>query len=320
MRGKTNSERLVAAALAAQIGPHDQVLTSVRFSDPAAGDVEVDFVVLLQGFGIAIVEVKGGQIEYNDAQWTLNDGNRTRRINPIEQARRGKHALRRYLDRQPSWQYGMPNSEWFLVFPFTKVNGDLGPEGRRDLIIANGELDSLVTRMRATLAASNKNEHKLDESSLPAATELLLGKSAGEIKQPAYMRWMPSVFAAAVGVVGGVLIHSAFHNWVIDLSAAAMVGIGLGLTNKTFLPRLNQRALLSAAAAVGLVVGGLVADSANFVTPFADCDPNYGGCIPVSGDVDCSDLNSAIQVTGIDIYQLDRDGDGIACETLDPAN
>lgn len=319
MRGTTNSERLVASALAAQIGPHDQVLTSVRLSDSHGGDVEVDFIVLLEGFGIAVIEVKGGQIEYNDGQWTLDDGNRRRRINPIEQARRGKHAVRRFLDRQPPWSHGMPNTEWFLVFPFTKVSGDLGPEGRRDLIVANGELDSLVARMRATLAASNRDDHRLSESSLPIAAELLLGKSAGEIRQPTYLQWMPTLVAAAGGVTAGALLHSAFSNWMIDFLAAGLVGLGLGVSGKTFLPRLNQRALLSGAAAIGLVTGGLLVDTGGAVSPFAQCDPNYSGCVPVAGDVDCADLDQAVQVTGRDIYQLDSDSDGIACETLDPA-
>jgi hypothetical protein len=198
----------------------------------------------------------------------------------------------------------MPNTEWFLIFPFTKVSGDLGPEGRRDLIVANGELDSLVARMRATLAASNRDDHRLNESSLPIAAELLLGKSAGEIRQPTYLQWMPTLVAAAGGV---------------DFLAAGLVGLGLGVSGKTFLPRLNQRALLSGAAAIGLVTGGFLIDTGGAVSPFAQCDPNYSGCVPVAGDVDCADLDQAVQVTGRDIYQLDRDSDGIACETLDPA-
>lgn len=320
MRGPTNSERLVAAALAAQIGPHDQVLTSVRFSDTQNGDVEVDFVVLLEGFGIGVVEVKGGQIEYSDGEWTLDDGNRRRRINPIEQARRGKHALRRFLDRQPPWSHGLPNSEWFLVFPFTKVNGDLGPEGRRDLIVANGELDSLVSRMRATLAASNRDDHRLTRASLPIAAELLLGKSAGEIRKPTYLNWMPNLVAAAGGILIGAVLHSAFNNWLMDLIVAGLIGAGIAVSGKTFLPQLNQRALVGAAAAAGLVIGGAIVAPSDFVSPFTKCDPNYSGCIPVAGDVDCADLEQAVQVIGDDIYQLDSDNDGIACETLDPAN
>jgi hypothetical protein len=52
------------------------------------------------------------------------------------------------------------------------------------------------------------------------------------------------------------------------------------------------------------------------------CDPNYSGCVPIDSDVDCaggsgngpSYTSGPVRVIGSDIYGLDRDGDGIACE------
>jgi hypothetical protein len=53
------------------------------------------------------------------------------------------------------------------------------------------------------------------------------------------------------------------------------------------------------------------------------CDPNYGGvCVPIAADVDCAGgsgngpayVSGPVEVIGNDIYDLDRDGDGIACE------
>lgn len=61
--------------------------------------------------------------------------------------------------------------------------------------------------------------------------------------------------------------------------------------------------------------------------PFAGgggCDPNYeGACVPISSDVDCSGgsgngpdyVDGPVWIVGSDIYDLDRDGDGIACDT-----
>ena len=52
------------------------------------------------------------------------------------------------------------------------------------------------------------------------------------------------------------------------------------------------------------------------------CDPNYGGgCVPIASDVDCAGgsgngpeyVRGPVTVIGTDIYDLDRDGDGIAC-------
>jgi hypothetical protein len=53
------------------------------------------------------------------------------------------------------------------------------------------------------------------------------------------------------------------------------------------------------------------------------CDPNYSGaCVPVASDVDCAGgsgngpkyVDGPVRVVGTDIYDLDRDGDGIACD------
>jgi hypothetical protein len=53
-----------------------------------------------------------------------------------------------------------------------------------------------------------------------------------------------------------------------------------------------------------------------------DCDPNYSGCVPIASDVDCAGgggngpeyVEGPIRVIGTDIYHLDGDGDGKACE------
>lgn len=52
------------------------------------------------------------------------------------------------------------------------------------------------------------------------------------------------------------------------------------------------------------------------------CDQNYSPCVPVDSDVDCaggsgngpSYVEGPVTVTGSDVYDLDRDGDGIGCE------
>ncbi|MET0979926.1 MAG: G5 domain-containing protein [Candidatus Saccharimonadales bacterium] len=59
------------------------------------------------------------------------------------------------------------------------------------------------------------------------------------------------------------------------------------------------------------------------VKPHAsNCDSNYSGCVPIASDVDCAGGSGngpayaygPIDVVGYDIYGLDRDGNGIACE------
>jgi len=54
-----------------------------------------------------------------------------------------------------------------------------------------------------------------------------------------------------------------------------------------------------------------------------DCHPSYEGvCVPVASAVDCAGGNGngpeyvsgPVYVVGEDVYELDRDGDGVACE------
>jgi hypothetical protein len=56
--------------------------------------------------------------------------------------------------------------------------------------------------------------------------------------------------------------------------------------------------------------------------PQQQCDPNYTGCVPIASDVDCAGgtgngpayVKGPVQVIGNDIYELDKDHDGTACE------
>lgn len=53
------------------------------------------------------------------------------------------------------------------------------------------------------------------------------------------------------------------------------------------------------------------------------CDPNYTPCVPVASDVDCAGgsgngpayVDGPVEIIGSDVYDLDRDGDGVACDT-----
>jgi hypothetical protein len=54
-----------------------------------------------------------------------------------------------------------------------------------------------------------------------------------------------------------------------------------------------------------------------------ECHPSYEGkCVPIASDVDCAGgsgngpayVSGPVRVVGPDVYQLDRDGDGWACE------
>lgn len=51
-------------------------------------------------------------------------------------------------------------------------------------------------------------------------------------------------------------------------------------------------------------------------TTGGNCEPGYEPCVPrYPPDVDCPDVGENVSVTGSDPHGLDRDGDGVGCET-----
>jgi hypothetical protein len=53
-----------------------------------------------------------------------------------------------------------------------------------------------------------------------------------------------------------------------------------------------------------------------------DCHPSYDPCVPIASDVDCQGgsgdgpvYTGRVNVIGPDEYDLDRDGDGVGCES-----
>jgi hypothetical protein len=55
--------------------------------------------------------------------------------------------------------------------------------------------------------------------------------------------------------------------------------------------------------------------SGNAVIDIAECNPNYFPCVPDDyADLDCNEVDWRVDVIGTDVYNLDRDGDGIGCE------
>ena len=71
------------------------------------------------------------------------------------------------------------------------------------------------------------------------------------------------------------------------------------------------------------LLAGLVAATLTPASAQQGCHASYeGACVPVASDVDCAGgsgngpayVRWPVYVVGPDVYDLDRDGDGVACE------
>lgn len=79
---------------------------------------------------------------------------------------------------------------------------------------------------------------------------------------------------------------------------------------------------MKTASAIGLTAAAIYFVAA--ATAFSqECHPSYEErCVPIASDVDCAGgsgngpayVRGPVRVVGPDVYGLDRDGDGWACE------
>ena len=145
----TVTEKLMVKAILKHLRAEDTLITGLRFHDHEYGDVEIDAVVLFPDAGIGVIEVKGSQISFADGTWWQTTPNGVKEIDPAGQTFRGWHALRRFIERQSDWSRGKLRGDWFLAFPETvvEIGEDMGPQGRRETIIAKGEEEDTASRI-----------------------------------------------------------------------------------------------------------------------------------------------------------------------------
>jgi ATP:corrinoid adenosyltransferase len=168
----TATEKLMTKALLKHMRPQDTLITGLRFHDHEYGDVELDAVVVFPDAGIGVIEIKGSHISFTRGLWWQETPEGVKEIDPAKQTMHGWYALRRFIERQPTWSRGKLRGDWFLAFPDTVLaeNQDLGPQGRRETIIAKGEHEEAASRIfdqltrpgRITLPSGGWSDQLLD--------------------------------------------------------------------------------------------------------------------------------------------------------------
>jgi len=342
----TESERLVWEALRPTLADGEVLIHGLRFSDRHAGDIEIDILLLSPQRGAAVIEVKGGRVEYIDGQWTTTNGSGTkRRIHPTDQARRAKHALRRYLDRQVEWDRGLLRSQWFLAMPFTEVVGDMGPEAHREQIIGDGDLTLARSIIDEGMEALRR-EPPVPEGPwvddavrlISEAPDMSLSDARSQAAAAASgSRHVPTgvvvglVLLASAGLAAGLTL--AFGWWGALAAGVTVAVVFLALTRLLSrqetpgLPTMVGAGLGAAVLAAGSVLAFAPGDDGapplerimGTEPALADtgCMTEYEPCVlQMPEDRDCPDLGFRVFLTGTDDpYGLDRDGNGIGCES-----
>jgi len=348
----TDSEKRVWNSLKDALAEDEILIHGLRFTDPQAGEVEIDLLLLSPSQGAAIIEVKGGHVEYQDGQWLLkNNGGATRRIHPTDQARRAKHALRRYLDRHPDWNHGLLRTQWFLAFPRTEVVADMGPEAPRSLIIGSSDIGRTRSIVDLGLESAQAEPPSPAAEWTSQALDLLLHAPDASVSDTRFARAaeatglgahdglvLAGIVLGSLAIAGvGVLVGGLWGLIPAGLIALLIVIVGFSLLRSK---GSNRLPVVIAAALGATVVGGLGVwgatqffseDVTQIVTAETslrlaqegveattlECHPDYSPCVlKTEWDRDCADIGFRVTVVGnSDPYRLDRDGNKLGCES-----
>ena len=113
---------------------------------------ESDFLIAHPIDGLLVLEVKGGQLEYDPAtrRWsqTGRSGRHFLDEDPFHQARDEMHSLIEILSHQPGWDRWRPSYGYGVAFPDGNYDHDANPAARAAWVIDRDDLTRLAERVR----------------------------------------------------------------------------------------------------------------------------------------------------------------------------
>ncbi|RKS77500.1 AAA domain-containing protein [Motilibacter peucedani] len=183
----TTSEKVAWEAVRAALGPDDVLVSNLRITDETQ-DYEADLVVILPGFGTVVVEVKGGNVYHDGQNWRTTA--RDAPIDPVNQALRAKHALQRYLSRDPRWGRGRTRMAHMVCFPFTDLpQGFRRPNAPRYMMLDRGNLTADPGEwLRQVLRRQDSENPEPDHDTVADIVEILAGRMLPQPSLLAEMR------------------------------------------------------------------------------------------------------------------------------------
>ncbi|GAA4901855.1 ATP-binding domain-containing protein [Tessaracoccus lubricantis] len=117
----TDSERVVWETLRDGLRDEDILIANVRLTT-LAKDHEVDLLVLMPDIGAVVVEVKGAGTGFSDGGWTITRRGVATHMDPVEQARAARYAIRDFVESDRRWadsSRGRVLTAHAVVTPFT---------------------------------------------------------------------------------------------------------------------------------------------------------------------------------------------------------
>jgi Nuclease-related domain/UvrD-like helicase C-terminal domain/AAA domain len=173
-RFEARAEESFVQALRDQLPDDAVVFCNVRFTD-RAGDREADVIVAWPGFGVAVIEVKGGSVSLREGQW-WQTGAASKAIHPVEQAKKCKYALRDYLGKHPRWCRGKPRLVHLVALPTTHLPEDFAaPDAPRWLVIDRSQTPSAAAQIASALRQVENQPEPPTDDDVEALVDCLAG-------------------------------------------------------------------------------------------------------------------------------------------------
>ena len=149
-RFTTESEQVVWEQLRRTLRPEDTLIANYRMTDTTK-DHEADLVVVMPDVGVVVVEVKGAGLRVEDGRWSILRDQRRVPIDPVEQVREAKYAIRQYIESDRRWADSSRGKVRFahaVVTPFVGLGIDFDlPECPRWMLHDRDALPELADRL-----------------------------------------------------------------------------------------------------------------------------------------------------------------------------
>jgi hypothetical protein len=170
------SERVVWECLRDSLGPDDVLIANLRLTDEAK-DYEADLVVLMPDHGVLVLEVKGGSVWHDEAGWWVRRTGQPVKVDPVDQARAAKYAVRAYVERDPRWKRRRVAWAHGVVTPYAEFPPEFEvPDLPRWALHDKLDLPHLADRVREHAWGLQQGMRPPRQDDVSAITEILAGR------------------------------------------------------------------------------------------------------------------------------------------------
>ncbi|AXT85115.1 nuclease [Aeromicrobium sp. A1-2] len=173
----SGAEQRVWTALRDQLGDDDLLIANQRFTDHER-DYELDIAVVFDGLGVVVLEIKGGQVWVENGSWFQRLPEGIKRRDPVEQAMKAKHILKRWVEDSMAWAGKRPIL-WAhgIVLPNVRLEPQFDmPDCHRWMAVDRDDMADIVSRLRNMLTMQEREARACDGNDIVAIYEALQGR------------------------------------------------------------------------------------------------------------------------------------------------